>query len=990
MEGGAPSARRRLHGGYALALVLLAGGMAPARAMPQPPAAYTVSRWSMDDGLPHNLVNAVAQDRSGLVWVGTWEGVAHFNGREFKAFDRQNTSGLEVSGVFAMQPDPDGGMLVGTVANGVYRYARGRWSQLGDAGVRHLPVDALQRDRDGALWLASRRDLYRIDAGGRSAKIEGRGLPARPIRTLLERGQGLLVGTEAGIHLLPRAGGPARAWPMASAGLHGVRAMVAGGDGEVIVSTDDGGWVCRDAGCSQHLHPGERIDAAVRDLRGNLWLAFNSGTLVRRAPDGTEQVMKLPGAVSPALLAGDDGVVWAGTNQGLVRIMEGVARGITREDGLGSDYVRTVTQTGDGTVWVGQAAGLDHIRGGHVAPVHLLPDGGQRQPSVLALAAAATGGGVWAGTYDAGVARVQADGRVSGWIGTAQGLDSLMVRSLAVDPDGLWIGTVTGLARYQDGRVRAYGPGDGLPEAMVLALYREPDGTLWIGTDQGMAWRTAGGKVHYWRPDADFPAQNAFDFLRDADGSLWVASDRGLLRLRRGRFRIYDHRVGLPRDAVFRVMDDGHGYLWLTSNRGVFRIARAQFDEVDAGRRAMLAVDVLDASDGLPGSQANGSSQPAGWVIRDGRILVPTSAGLGVISPGQVSSEHAPAVPVVIEAVAVDGGSQPVAPGQVLRGDVRRIAIDYAGLDYRAPAKVRYRYRLRGFEDGWVDAGTATRAIYTNLPPGRYRFEVQAMALPLDWRQQRHVGQAALDWYLRPQWWQRGWVHWLAGALAALVLAGLYLLRVSAFRQRQRRLNAEIDARTLELSTKNRSLEVLSREREALVRQLEYQAGHDALTGLPNRREAERQLRRRLVQAEQGMALAVALLDIDHFKHINDTYGHGVGDEVLGRIGTILAGLGDGRVFAARQGGEEFLLMLSGLDAGQVQVLLQRLCQRIRAIQVVTGAGPVHCTVSVGLAWYGAERCNRRDLLEAADRQLYRAKREGRDRIRVEGHGPGG
>lgn len=985
MEGDGLSAARRI----ARHCLGLMAGLACAWPLPLP-ASLNVSRWSMEEGLPHNLVNALAQDRSGRVWVGSWEGVAQFNGREFKAFDRQNTPGLEVSGVFVMQADGDG-MLVGTVANGIYRYDGGRWSSLGDAAVRHLGVSALCRDRDGSLWLASRRALYRIDGDGRSRRILAIGLPDEPVRALLDLESGLLLGMRAGLFLLPRDGGVAHPWPGPGlAAPRGVRALLGRGP-RVVVASDDGAWVCTAQGCLRQLHPGERIDAVGEDDLGNLWLVFNSGRLERHGLDGREVQVALPGAASPAVMVGRDGVVWVGTNQGLVRIMEGSAGGLAGENGLVSDYVRVVTQSPGGRIWIGHAEGLSRLSGNRAVTVPLRPRA-RRQPSVLALAAT-DDGGVWAGTYGAGVARVGPDGRVRAWLGRNQGLNSLTVRALLVDPDqrGVWIGTDDGLVHHRDGRLRRYGVANGLADASVLALYREPDGTLWAGTDQGMARLPPGGsRFRQWHPGPSFPAQTVFDFLRDPGGSLWIASDRGLLRLRNDRFQVYDHRAGLPRDALFRILDDGRGHVWLTSNRGVFRIGWHQFDEFDAGRRTALAVAVLDASDGLPSSQANGSSQPAGWMADDGRILVPTSAGLGVIVPGQVPFEHPPPVPVVIEAVAIDGGLQPVVDGQRIDGGLRRIAIDYAGLNYRAPAKVRYRYRLRGFEDDWVEAGSATRAIYTNLAPGHYRFEVQAMSLPLDWSQQAYVGQARLGWYLQPSWWQRKDLQWLAGGSLLALLASGYLLRVAGFRRRQRRLNAEIAAQTRELSEKNRSLEALGREREGLLRQLEYQAGHDLLTGLPNRREAERHLSLALARAGRGEPLALALLDLDRFKAINDTWGHAVGDEVLQRLGAVLAELADGRrVFAARHGGEEFMLVLTGLDRGQVCSLLQQLRQRVAGLRVITGGDTeVCCSLSIGLAWHGQRRRTRCELFEEADRQLYRAKREGRDRVCCEDEEP--
>ncbi|KFA36150.1 hypothetical protein KWS_0111015 [Xanthomonas vasicola pv. musacearum NCPPB 4384] len=153
------------------------------------------------------------------------------------------------------------------------------------------------------------------------------------------------------------------------------------------------------------------------------------------------------------------------------------------------------------------------------------------------------------------------------------------------------------------------------------------------------------------------------------------------------------------------------------------------------------------------------------------------------------------------------------------------------------------------------------------------------------------------------------------------------------------------------------------------------------LTALPNRREAERVLQQWFDEAHAGgAALALALMDIDHFKRINDDYGHEVGDAVLFAIGQVLSEQDQAHCFAARHGGEEFLLAAIGLDAAQARALFERVRQRLADIQVDAQGTPVRCTASMGMAM-SDEAPSRRELLALADRRLYDAKRQGRDRL---------
>ncbi|MBB4131133.1 ligand-binding sensor domain-containing diguanylate cyclase [Xanthomonas sp. 3075] len=948
---------------------------------------HTVTRWTMDDGLPHNLVHTVAQAEDGQLWLGTWEGAARFNGRDFTVYDRQNTPGVELGGVFVVVRDSAGGMLFGTAFDGVYHYQDGRWQQLGDASARHLAVSALLRAADGALWVGTPQTLYRIEANGRAVDVgQQAGLPRARITALLADDSGALwIGTEVGLYRLPREGGAAVAWGKAN-GMRSVPVRRLAGDrqGGLLVASDDGVWWWeRGGGGLQRFHRGQRVDALLLDRRGHLWMSMPSGMLVVHSSRNTpDEEIPISGVSSPALLEDAEGLIWAGSTHGLFRVAEGAAHGVTHEDGLASDYVRSVLQTGDGTVWVGSAVGLDRLRNGITRRVSLLPDdrGRVREQSVLALADAGDGG-VWAGTYSQGVVRLDAQGRALSRIGVADGLPSMTVRSVLPDGDALWIGTAGGLVHWRNGQARRYGAADGVPEGSVQVLYRDTLGVVWIGTDRGMTALAPNGNTREWLGEQDFPAQNVFDFLRDGGGDLWIASDRGLLRLHGEQFTVYDHRVGLPRDKVFRVIDDGRGYLWLSSHHGVFRIARGDFDQVDAGIREQLSVEVVDRSDGMPGNQGNGSSAPAGWLTHAGQLLFPTSAGLGVIDPARVGTLEGHRVPIVFERLLVDGMAQPLSGLHRFGAQTRRIAINFAGLNFRGPDKLRYRYRLEGFDPEWIDSDNASEAIYTNLPPGRFRFRVQAMSLPVDWRQADLVGEASLFIALAPPWWRRAEVLAVGIACLSGLIYGFYLWRTASYRRRQRQLNTVIDRRTRELSDKNLALQQASQEREALMRQLEYRASHDVLTALPNRREAERVLQQWFDEAHAGgAALSLALMDIDHFKRINDAYGHEVGDAVLRAVGQALSEQDQVHFFAARHGGEEFLLVATGLDVAQAQALFERMRQRLAAISVEVQGVQVQCTASMGMAM-SEEAPTRRELLGLADRRLYQAKRQGRAQL---------
>ncbi|MFT4256765.1 MAG: diguanylate cyclase [Pseudoxanthomonas sp.] len=974
-----PSARLALLLCCLLLPILPARALDPARKVDE----YTVTHWTMKAGLPHDLIHRISQDDEGFLWLGTWEGAARFNGRSFDAYDSTSVPGMEIAGVRTVLRDADGAMLLGT-ASGVLRFHHGRWQRLDGELGRVRAVIALHRDAAGALWVGTESTLLRQGADGRIDDFGAdTGLRDGAVFSLLSQPDGdMLIGGSRGLLRLHQGrledygahlGLPARA----------VRSLLAARGGGYWVAGDGGVWRVR--GGRAALVQQERVESVLEDRDGNLWMLTTGDGLIRYRDGETQTLTTRNGLFGrgSTLFEDREGLLWAGTTNGLFRISDGAVFGLTQANGLGDDYVRVIVQGGDGAVWLGHAAGLDVWRDGRLSPVPLLRDGGP-DPSVLSLAAAGDAG-VWVGTYDRGVLRLSRNGAVVQRIGHEQGLPSPQVRALLEEAGGgLWVGTSSGLAHFRNGRLlRVYGREDGLAGTFVRALYRAPDGVLWIGTSDGLSTLAADGVLR--TGERGFPAYGVFDFLGDADGSLWIASDHGLLRWREGRFHVYGRAAGMPRDTLFRILDDGNGYLWLSSNHGVFRVARRDFDQIDAGRRARLSVETFDYSDGMPGSQANGNGMPAGWRLRDGRLWFPTANGVAVIDPAIAERQRALVAPLAIESVRVDGVAMPQQAAYDLPASAHRLQIRYAGLNLREPGKLRYRYRMEGFEHAWNEADTATEAVYTNLPPGRFRFQVQATRMPADWHAAAARNQAELVFEREAPWWLRPWFFVLVVLGVALLAIWLYRLGARQMLRKKQRLERLIKSRTQELSDKNEALEQASQERERLLRCLAWQASHDDLTGLPNRREAERHLQQQLQQANAAATpLALALLDIDHFKRINDGYGHEVGDEMLRHIGRLLADSSRDEVFAARQGGEEFLLVAHGLAPEQARTAFERIRRRIGWLGVSANGESVRCTASVGMACLGNDASNRRELMTLADRRLYQAKREGRDRMVAE------
>ncbi len=482
-------------------------------------------------------------------------------------------------------------------------------------------------------------------------------------------------------------------------------------------------------------------------------------------------------------------------------------------------------------------------------------------------------------------------------------------------------------------------------------------------------------------------ARSVFGF-QPLDGAVWIATDRGLYRYRDGRVARVGLEQGLPVDAVFQMVPDRHGEAWVSSNRGVVRVPLDDLQAVADGRAPRLAhVHRHNEFDGMPSAQGNGSSSPPAILRRDGTLWLASAGGVAGADPARLPRYLGnPPPPAVIESAHRDG--QPVdwtVPGVLAGGG--RITIAYAGLSYLLPERIRYRTRLLGLDSEWVERGTQRSIEFNGLPPGEYTLEVAAAHPGATGAGTRPAGASACV-----RCGGSGSTCGSAPALAVLlVLFALYRWRMHRLQARNLRLERQVRERTADLQAQAERPVAIDHERAALLERLREQADaygrqarEDALTGLgqppPFRRSARACLRPWRGAAD--MRCALALLDIDHFKRINDTWSHGTGDAVLREAAELLGAQCRASDLLARLGGEEFALLLPGTLLEEAQLVCERMHANFRAHRGWAGIGELQVTFSAGVvAWRPDDTPE--TLLERADAALYRAKDGGRDRLEV-------
>jgi signal transduction histidine kinase len=474
-----------------------------------------------------------------------------------------------------------------------------------------------------------------------------------------------------------------------------------------------------------------------------------------------------------------EGNLWIGTeSRGVSLLRDSKFTTYSTRDGLSSDLVKALYGSSNGDIWIGtDGGGLNLLRGGRLTNYSIA----NNLSSNVVLALFGDGAGsLWVGTPN-GLNRYS-NGAFTSARSTA-GPATEYVRSIYQGSSGyLWIGTRSGLTRIKDNTSKTFTEADGLPNDLINALYEDSNGTLWIGSlggltrfknDQFTTYTTADGLT------SDFISA----LYEDSSRTLWIGTNGGgLNRLQNNNFTAYTTKQGLVDDVIYSVLEDGQNNLWFSSSKGVFRVRKADLDEVARGNISSITATTYGTADGMLTRECSGGGSPAAWKDAAGRLWFSTIKGVAMIDPARLrTNQEAP--PVVIEQLRVDqipvtlGDNTEVPAGQT------RFDFYYTAPSFVAPERIRFKYRLDGFDHDWVDAGTRRIAYYTNLRPGSYRFRVIACNNDGVWNE---TG-ASFGFYLRPYFYQTYWFYFLC-------LVGLALVVWQFYRFRLKRMQAQFGA----------------------------------------------------------------------------------------------------------------------------------------------------------------------------------------------------
>ncbi|NOZ13229.1 MAG: diguanylate cyclase [Acidobacteria bacterium] len=934
------------------------------------PDQHSLNMFTTEDGLPQSSVVNLVQTRDGYIWMGTFEGLARYDGKQFTVFNKSTVPELGNNTIKALFEDSRGCLWIGTPSGltccqqGEFRHYT---TQNGLAGNF---ITAIAEDRNHRLWVGTNRGVSVFDYPGRFSSFTVKdGLSADYVSALAPAAEGgMWVGTQRGLdriqrenisHLNAPAGFP-------TMNIHSLYLDVS--DNSLWIGIRENGLIRLRKGILQRIGEKQRgltdVRAILRDREGTLWIGSNGGGLFVLSKTGKFSTLsEKEGLINlsvRALMEDREGSIWIGTRGGLFQLKDDKFTLFNSRNGLPVDSVRSLLPGKNGTVWIGTVGGgLSRYSNGEFTTIR------DFEARYIWSLADGNDGSLWIGTYGKGLYQLK-NSKIRHY-STGNSLFDNVVRAILVQKNGeIWVGTNGGGINILSKKgYRAITTATGLSGNYIYSLARDRNGAIWAGTYNSGINRIQGKDITAFNSTNGFTNTGIWVIHPDSDGSIWIGTGNdGLFHYKEGKFNRFSMKDGLYSDSIFSITEDGRGNFWMNCNRGIFTVSKTALLELEKGIRKKISCRSYGKAEGIKATESNGPAQFAACCAKDGSLWFSSVKGAIVIHPDKMPVNTVPP-PVSIESVRVN--NENYSPYEAIRAPVGKgeIEIRYAGLSFLLPDKVMFKYKLEGFDSRWIDAKQRQTAYYTNLPPGRYTFRVTASNNDGIWNRKG----AEISILLQPRFTQTGWFKGITSVLIIFVIFVLYRLRVKQIRRRESLLQKEVEERTRQLNQLNRKLADLART--------------DALTGIANHRYLMHQLEQDWKTAfRNSTPLSLLFIDLDRFKEYNDTHGHQVGDHCLKKIAGILQNeLKRPRDFLARYGGEEFVAILpetekaGALNTAEIlRAAVEKNCR--------DRLGTVLITISVGVSTaVPLNHHNFEKLIAAADTALYQAKNAGRNRV---------
>ncbi|HSW61328.1 MAG TPA: two-component regulator propeller domain-containing protein [bacterium] len=700
--------------------------------------------WSSDEGLPQNSIYSIFQDSKGFVWIGTAEGLVQFDGSSFKLYDKYASPAFKSNVILAIYESDDKCLYIGL--------------------------------RNGGLVKKCGEDFKQFSVSD--------GLTSNTVTSIVRLGDKLFLGTFGGkISVMQDS----VITPFSKNSFlpdSFIHDMAVSPDGALYVATDEGLYaISKDTvtrfGTDEGL-PEQKVRNIFFDSNKDMWVGTSDSGIAVFREDGVTLYNKKNGLVSDRVFAIQEdstGRIWVGTVGGGISVIDkDNISNFGKNDGLTSDIVRVLFKDRENNMWAGTfGGGINLFRKGVFSSIS--SNNGLSDNVIFALLESSNGD-IYAGTYGKGLNIVRPDGTVK-ILNSSNGLSGDIPGAIHEDSSGrIWIGSYgTGLDIIEkDGKISHYGQKDGLEMNTIVSIFEDSHGTVILGGfDSSLAFYK-NGKFNTFSKEGILKNRTVWSITQGLDGSILLGTDgAGIVKMKDNEFTVLDRESGLSDnkitaihkdteniiwagtydnginiitpagkishvkkenglfdDTIYSVVEDDAGNLWMSSNKGLFYVSKKDLLDFAQGTLSSVRSKVFSWKDGMPSNECNGGFQKAGIKTRDGRLMFPTIKGIAVMDPS-IKKELPFVTRPVITSVTIDGKREETDSNLILEPGTSKIRVEYTAPVFSTPEKIKFRYRLSGFDKEWIYAQGSRVAEYMNLEPGEYVFEVGVTDIDGNW-----------------------------------------------------------------------------------------------------------------------------------------------------------------------------------------------------------------------------------------------------------------
>lgn len=905
-------------------------------------------------------------------------------------------------------------------------------------GLEDMVIFDMEQDNQGFLWFTTRTGVNRFDGNQFWTFNKVDGLPHYLVRDLEQSKSGVLwAASEAGVSWFDGTqfhAFPPEIWPRTIS----ARMVKEAPNGDIWVATYGMGLVhikpyptpkIVKVYNKESKFPNDYIRSLMVDDLGQVW-AGDSHQVIKIANDiVTTYPLQTKASEIRALLQYSDEVILAATRHGVVQFNGSVFEPAQFDLDLSNQTINNITVDSEENIWISSRDnGAYQFNSKYQLIQHLNMSNGLPDHSVNTIIQD-NEFNLWLATYGGGVARLS-EANVVNWKAQSE-MPNPNISAITQDNNGcIWIGSNgDGVSLMCDEVLSHYTIEDGLSHNKVLTAAIDADGNPWFGTLSGVTYIKE-GNFHILDSSNGLPASVIYHIIRTKDGSMWLGTDAGLLHHKEGAFITYTTSNGLPNNRINRMLENQDGNIWLASSNGLSLFENGEFTNwsIEDGLAANFINDIYEDKDGLLWlATADGLSVFDGnnfntWTTKDGlphnnastilpgengEIWIGTSRGVAIfdgINFTVITSREGLVFDLVNRGAGLKdpennlwfgtgdgiskfaanfkpGSSQPppiyllsvrdesnlidLASNNSINESESNLTFNYTAINYQRSRDVSYRYRLQSNSDSnWRE--TKLKQIQINsLAAGDYIFQVTARVGNGSW----NPVPAQFNFVVTPPFWKTP--LFLMMILALFIAAWIY-----------RSWRSRIHAHQLEELVQERTQQL-----EEVNRGLDWMANHDSLTRLANRHHVQHVLKK-FNNVKSLTPFGVIVIDIDHFKTINDRFGHSVGDATLQLFSAMLKKLINPKHTVARWGGEEFLIISPKTQLEKLTNTVEGIIEQSRRLIIPTGlkqTTQLRCSIGfVHLNQLNSQSDITNQMeqcIQLADKALYTAKSNGRDQF---------